>query len=603
MPETYDITLAGASYMLAPGSYRRQQAGPVPPATTRRVTHALWRDARQALPTQPGRYWTAHGLRPTLDGQGLTAGYKEAAPVPVTGLDTTNPRYAVIAGGRPYFVAGDGLWRVDRASGAFPTNLGGATQLGGSLGAIASGLAMSDEIGLWVARSGSGLWLWNLSTSAWTTYTFPFNGIAIYAERLWGLGLATTSNALQLVLDLATSTTKQWNLDAPLRAAALVRDGLYVATTRSLWRVNGSISGSGTGTTWTGTVAPLVYASGAGFGDSFTHLTDYGGELFTWYAGQVHRYDASATVGGALVPTGLRAAECRGLAVAGAFLIAAVTDTPQYPGIAQLWAFDGHGWFCLARNPGGLDYAYPFPSAHYTVNADVIVSTLGLAQLSGFQFQSFTDQRGYQASGELLSGLLHDDRPDELKTWLRVGAQLVTPGRASSPGIPDFTACTVELAYTLDGTNYTTAGSLVIDTSRATTLAFDLPAGTLAPALGLAWRLSGVTTGAPTLVSLWAEYRPVERATPRRAWSFEILASDETTTRAGGQDPRSGRAIAAALWSAWSTGGPLTFRDIDYDLDPTTRTVRLTHLDEQTKTTSDAGRWTEARIRVTLVED
>lgn len=596
MPESYDVTIGAAGYLLAAGSYRRQQAGAAAPAAARRVVRQGWHGALQALDADDRRYWSGHGLRPALDGQGLAPGPLELAPLAVTGLDAAvNPRYGVLAGGRPYLAAGAGLWQLDRASGVDPLALGGATQLGGGLGAVASGLAVRDDRDLFIARSGLGLWRWTVGGSAFTQYTLAFNGVAVYAGAVWGLGSATQPTRLLLVSDLATATVDAagWYLDSPLRSGALVRDALYVGTAGALWRVKGTVT-----STFNGTVEPLVYAPGAGFDDSFTALVDYNGELYTWYAGQVVRYDASATVGGALVGTGLRADYCRGLAVAGPYLVAVVDGTPQYLD-AQVWAYDGRGWFCLARKlPGGLEYGYPIPSGAYFRNADVVVSALGTNQLTGYQFRGDSTAPGLAANGEVLTGLARDGRPDEAKVWLRVGAELSTP----APG-PSFTGVTVTLAYTVDGATYTDAGSATVSVAGATSLVFALPAGVVGKGLGLAYRLAGVTTGGPVLNVLWAEYRGVEAATPRRSWTFEVVASDDAVTRTGSRDPRTGQQVAASLWAAWSAGAPLAFRDIDYDLDPVTRTVRLTQLEEQVKITSDAGRWTEARLKVGLVEE
>lgn len=392
-----------------------------------------------------------------------------------------------------------------------------------------------------------------------------------------------------------------WWLDSTIRGAVLARDALYVATAGALWKVKGMVDPAGV---FQGEIAPLIVAGGAGFSDSFAHLADFGGDLYTWYAGEVRRYRATGAGAASLEPTGLVAAGCRGLAVAGEFLVAAVQDTPQYAG-GQLWAYDGRGWWCLARNTGGAspDYWAPLPTANYTLDADLLAFNFGQNTLHGFQLRSYLAQPGLAPAGELVTSLWHGGEPDAAKVWLRVGAEFVTPGAAAGPGLPSFTACTVELAYTLDGTTFATAGSATIDTAAARTVAFDLPAGTTGKALALAYRLGGVAEGAPSLVALWAEYRALEAPARRRAWTFDILAADETVARDGAPDARDGRQIAADLWAAWAGGAALAFRDIDYELDPTPRTVRIAALDEQVKAPADAGRWGEARVRVQLIEE
>ena len=72
--------------------------------------------------------------------------------------------------------------------------------------------------------------------------------------------------------------------------------------------------------------------------------------------------------------------------------------------------------------------------------------------------------------------------------------------------------------------------------------------------------------------------------------------------RDGTPDPRRGTAIAADLWSSWEAGTSLPFRDLDYDLHPTPRTVRIAALEEAIAAPADAGRWGESRVRVRLTE-
>jgi len=242
------------------------------------------------------------------------------------------------------------------------------------------------------------------------------------------------------------------------------------------------------------------------------------------------------------------------------------------------------------------------PTASYTQDADLIAFSKGQNTLHGFQLRSYSTQPGLAPGGELVTSLWHGRDPDQEKVWLRVGAEFVTPGRASGPGLPSFSPCTVALAYTLDGSNFTAVGNATLDTAGARTIAFDLPPGTTGKLLALKYSLSGVTAGGPTLTALWAEYRPAEPLVRRRAWAFEVLAGDGMVARDGSRDARSGRQIAAALWGAWQAGAALAFRDLDYDLDPTARTVRIANLDERIAAPADAGRWGESRLRVELVE-
>ncbi|HET8626076.1 MAG TPA: hypothetical protein VFL91_01575 [Thermomicrobiales bacterium] len=214
MAERFDITLGGRGYMVAPGSYRRQQAGGAAVAAglsqaqswgSRRVVQRAWRGGLQSQQEEPDRFWTSVGLRPLAGGQAVGPGPRERAPIAVAGLDPTAPRHGVLVNGQPYFAAGEGLWRVDRAGGLTPDNLGGCTQLGGPLGVPAAGLAVRDDSTLFVARAGSDLWSWPIGGGAFATYPLKFNGVAVYAGGVWGLGSLTEPSRLLRVTDLGTA--------------------------------------------------------------------------------------------------------------------------------------------------------------------------------------------------------------------------------------------------------------------------------------------------------------------------------------------------------------------------------------------------------------
>jgi hypothetical protein len=271
------------------------------------------------------------------------------------------------------------------------------------------------------------------------------------------------------------------------------------------------------------------------------------------------------------------------------------TTAISIPG-TSLWAYDGRGWWCLGRNSDSHhEYAWPFSTASYFENADLLVCS-GTINLLALQLRPRTAQPGLAPGGELTTALWHADAPDGDKAWIRIGAEFAWPGGAA------FGSCTVTLAYSTDGATFTTAGSAGVASAAPRTLAFALPANTVGKWLALRYTLSGVITGAPTLAALWAEYRLAEPGARRRTWQFDLLAADRTPRRDGAPDPRAGGALSADLWSAWEAGATLAFRDLDYDRLPSARTVRLVALDESIPAPADAGRWGESRLRVKLIE-
>jgi hypothetical protein len=595
MVQAWDVLLDGQGYMVAPGSYRRgmDAAGGLGGPPVRQVQREWMGGGLRALQAERDRFWSSLGVLPVGRGQGVGPGPKETQ-MALVGLHATARRYGVINGGRPYFAAGGNLWRPNRAgAGLYPNNLGGSTQLGVTLAQDCTGLATDGGDRLFLSRSGAAFAIWTVGGAAFdTSPTVPLVGCAWYAGSLWG-GLfdGTTWRLVRCISNTAYEGTG-WPLDSAPRAFATVRDGLYIGTGGGLWRARGSVAGG----VFSGEVAPLVVAAGA-TADDFVALADYNGELYTWANGEVVRYHVTASGGAALLPTGLRGWGCRGLAVAGGYLFAAIVDGPAGSG-AGLWAYDGSGWWCLGRNFDGVhEYCWPLASAGYFDNADLIAFANGTSYLYAEQLRGRTTQPGLAASGELVTSLWHGRDPDKTKSWSRVGAELAWPDGAT------FGACTVALAYSTDGgATFASAGSASSASAAARTLAYDLPSNTVGKWLTLKYSLTGVTDGAPTLAALWAEYRTVEVPQRRRHWTFDLLVADGTVGRAGVPDARRGAAIAADLWAAWEGSATLTFRDIDYDLAPVGRNVRIVALEEAVAAPADAGRWGESRVRVQLVE-
>jgi hypothetical protein len=586
--ETHDIMLGGQGYMVAPGSYRRSAEGASP--ATRRVVQRAWSGGGlQPLQADDDRFWSSLRLLPRSFEAGIGPGPQEAG-FTIPGLHLTARRHAVLHGGRPYFAAGGGLYRPDRVGvGLNPLNLGGFTQLGTTLAGDCNGLASDGGSKLYVGRDGQPFAIWTIGGAAFdTSPTVQLTGCAWYAGSLWGGLFDGTLWRLVRCTSTIAYEGSGWPIDSAPRVFATLRDGLYFSTGGALWRARGSVIGGA----FSGEIAPLASGGGA---DDFVALAEYNGDLYTWYNGAVVRYGVSASGRAELVPVGLRGSFCRGLAVAGGYLFAALGDSVSTSG-AALWVYDGRGWWCLGRNGDGLhEYAWPLSTASYFENADLLVFG-GTTIVLALQLHPRLAQPGLAPGGELTTSLWHADAPDADKAWTRIGAEFAWPDGAA------FGDCTVTLAYSTDGATFTTAGSATVASATPRTLAFPLLANTVGKWLALRYSLSGVSTGAPTLAALWAEYRSVEPGARRRTWQFDLLDADRTPRRDGAPDPRAGGAISADLWAAWEAGATLTFHDLDYDRLPTARAVRIVALDEAIPAPADAGRWGESRLRVKLSE-
>jgi hypothetical protein len=118
--------------------------------------------------------------------------------------------------------------------------------------------------------------------------------------------------------------------------------------------------------------------------------------------------------------------------------------------------------------------------------------------------------------------------------------------------------------------------------------------------LTVSW--SGVSDWAPVLTGVWAEYELLDAPAKRRKWSFKIHARDATVQRDGTIAGRTGRQLAADLWSDWSAGNTVAFKDVDFDATTVTYQVRIVGIAEETPKPSDGGRWGESVLALTLVE-
>ena len=113
---------------------------------------------------------------------------------------------------------------------------------------------------------------------------------------------------------------------------------------------------------------------------------------------------------------------------------------------------------------------------------------------------------------------------------------------------------------------------------------------------------TGVDDWAPVLTGVWAEYELLDSPARRRKWRFKVHARDGTVGRDGQVVPRTGRELAADLWTAWQVGQTVDFRDLDFDATAATYQARIIGISEEIPKPSDAARWGESVISLTLVE-
>ena len=594
MPETYDISLGGVGYSVAPKSYKRglDSSGNLGAAPVRQVQRE-WAGALRPVALERDRHARSLGVwpLPNAGGAAFTAGPLQKTST-TSGLPPLKRRYSVLAGGRPYMATGGILYRPERGvAGTYPNNFAGLSQLGTTLPQAITGLCADGGDRLFVSRQGAGYALWPLGGGPWdTTASVLLVGCAFYAGSLWGGVLDPLGWRLARVTAPNAIEGTGWPIDSAPLAWLVARDALYFTTATALYRVAGSVVAGA----FSGTIAQVAGFGGMGYADDGQWLAEYNGELYVWLGGEVCRHYAGTSTPARWQRTGLRAGACTGLAAAGGKLWAALAD-----GDWSLWSYDGIGWWQIADNPDGAhQYAGPASTGGYFTDADLLTYGAGIARVYAWQLHPTPGQVGLAPSGELVTSLWCGRDPDANKLWTRAGIEVGQVGSGTG-----YTPCTVALDHSLDGgATWTLVASATVGSDAPVTIAGPLPASTRARALALRARLSGVIDGAPALAALWAEYRGIEPATHRRAWDLEIVAADDGIRRNGSADSRRGTAIAAALWAAFDSRAILAFRDVDYDTDPTQRQVQIASLTESIPRPADAGRWSDTSLRVRLVE-
>ena len=207
-------------------------------------------------------------------------------------------------------------------------------------------------------------------------------------------------------------------------------------------------------------------------------------------------------------------------------------------------------------------------------------------------------------SAEWRSPLLDAGARGVVKTWVGVGAEFASPAARGDAAITD--GVTLGLEYSLDAGATWTAAASATATGGATRTASLSAALTGKTGRGLQVRVTWASgrDWAPTLVGAWADYATEPEATfaARRRWRLEVACRDERVAPDGAKVARTGRQLAAALWTAYESGAALGFKDVDYDAVPVTRTVRIEAMSEAIARPADAGRWGDSVVSLTLVE-
>lgn len=596
MVQVTDISLDGAGYMVAPGSYRRSSEGEAEGRGGVWVQKDFVGGQRRALQLEKDRGWDAEGVGPALGGQGV-----EPWPFATSNADgaiVTAPTSGVAAhhavvGNNVYVGIGRYLYRsVAVNAGAW----GNFTQVAdvGAGNVITDVTAYAGKVAV-CCGSTKDIQIWDPGVGTLSTFGAGERGtVAIgYANRLvWA---DATSDG---VVRMSTGGgIDERALDATVVNLGLHGGKVVIATRASLWLLGGQ--GDAATGRWTADPEPIFSHGLWTQAEDYRFLASYGGKLYTWLAGQVMEWNPN---GGATRQgwraTGIEGRDCFGGVVAGDRLIVA---TKQRNGAGEVWSFDGTGWWLIETGSLRLWPVYLAGAG----NLDLLAFRSGSTTYDLYRLVYRDSATGnFRASGSYKTSLIDAGMPEQAKAWRRIGVSFATPEVRGNGASAD--PVTVTVAYSVDGgETFTThaAATLSGPGPRTFTLDQEILGGHVeASTLQVLVSWSGVTDWAPTLTGIWAAYEALGTPLRRRRWRFGVLARDGLVRRDGSPHPWNGQEIAASLWSAWEAGTTLTYRDVDYDLTGRQHAVRITAIGEERPKPADGGRWGEAVVTVALAE-
>lgn len=609
MPEPADITINGALYMLAPGGYERGAEAPAPvkPGRLSLSTFNLglgWAQDDQLPVGQGGGGWSGLNVHAAQGGSGLEPWPLLTAWTDAGLLDTPSSAArigAVVAGDRVYIHNNLRLYRTVALTAGAWANLSVATGFAGPCfdvgyfrDDVLCFIGMAQDVIRWQTAAGTAV-VWRAGYRGHIAQGYagsmPFAQVSAGVREVAYLALTATDGV---------ATLDSRVLDAPVVRMGLFAGKVVIATQQSLYLLSGYAQRvAGPGCVFVGEVEPL-FSHGTwvntNAGD-FVFLLSLKGKLYTWLAGGVVEYDPARTGGDAWRATGPRGANCYGACVAAGHLVVAILDGRNR---GELWAHDGAGWWRIVTGAGvgpiwpvALNGAGGYDLLCFIHNS----TTYRLARLA----PRSAALHAYASSGSWTSPLLTAGNADATKAWRQVAAHFAWPEDPGNPASAD--QVTLSLEYSVDaGDTWVAAGTSVAGMANQHQIVAPLGNPPVSRLLQLRVSWSSVSDWAPVLSRLVVDYVVVDTAPRRRRWRLKVSARDKAARRDGGVLAASGRAQIDALFAAWREQTTVSFRDVDYDVTPVERTVRVVDIEQAEPKASDAGRWGDGLVTVTLAE-
>ncbi len=550
MPD-YDITLGGAAYMVAAGGYRASAGGA-----------ASLRGGRQRMSPAEG---VLRSLGALPDGSG-GAGPGPAAQAVAGSVAAGQPALAASDRDYLFLASGTTLYRWGRDVASAPLSRT-------ALPAVATCLTRVNGLLLVGFGAAADVASWDDATATLVTSAL---GAGVKASMLGSHSRAvvlvgpTAPVNLHVYFGSSLSYRRTWKLDGRIRTLAPFEDGMVVATDAGLHRLSGDWYQEADPPAPDDTLRLAAWSTLTGQlqdADDFAWMTVYQGRMMAWLGKRVVRYDAAR---GWWLPAGLAAAATSGAAVVNGWLLVGVTPVGSATA-AQLWGYDGAGWWLLAEVDPGDALATPIADG----GGSVVTLDQSTGTLAARDLGDLTTAATLASPFSVTTRPLDAGEPEQPKRWLRVGVELA---RLDGAAVGEWTAA---LDYSTDaGDTWQSAGPATSVTTTAASIEHGIEE--TAPSLLLRVTMTRVSGLPPSIRTIWAEHETPGDA--RRRWQLRIRARDRAIDRAGQPDPRTPAQVRAALWSLWAAGGTTTYQDIDAS---PPRTVRLTALREETPRPAD----------------
>lgn len=549
--------------------------------------------------------WPGFGVGPALGGQGVEpwpywAGWTDAGfALAATSVEAVS----LVVGNRVYLGIGRYLFRSVVLGAAAWANWSLIWDFGAAVTMTALAAWPGDKIVVGIGSAndaylfdpaGPSVAIWRVGEKV--VQGCAYGGEVVYAPKVGATGASGQAERVKvsLVKYNGAAAVDERTLDAAIVRMAPHAGTVAIATRRSLylWRGRPYAGRPDDATSagkdeyeppaWIGEPEAVFSHGSYTSEDDFAFLLSFQGKLWTWLGDRVVSWDGAAAGWERHPVEGRR---CRGGVVAGGYL---GVITESYTGVQELWLTDGDGWW-RAWSRGSVTHCWPV-ALYGAGNMDFAVLRAGELVYDLVRVRpKGTTALAYApgVNGEWVSPAFDGGDRGRIKTWGEAGFVFGAPqpGRGYSASVDtvnvfvyrsiDLGASWTQLAV-VSGQAWASLGPQIVVANL----------GVSARLLQLRVLWESVTDWAPMLNGVWADWSWAEPDTPagapgptpvgKRRWELSIRVSDLAPETA-----LTGDQLSAQLWTQAESGGNLTFRDVDYAVNPVQRMVRVEKIVEE----------------------